>query len=111
MAYHYPGYASLMSMNHQENTDGVEPQFIDVQRREIIARTVSAEEGVETLSIEKLVRGSEPKRIMLLNKFDAQQLKDVLDEYLKTIYSKELAGLNTTLSPKDMLELFGEDVN
>ena len=98
-------------MTYQEDADALEPQFIDVQRREIIARTVSAEEGVETLSIEKLVRGSEPKRIMLLNKFDAQQLKDVLDEYLKPISSKELAGLNTTLSPKDMLELFGEDVN
>ena len=101
----------MMGMTHQENAGALEPQFIDVQRREIILRTISAEDGVETLSIEKLVRGSDPKRIMLLNKFDAQQLKDVLDEYLKTIYSKELAGLNTTLSPKDMLELFGEDVN
>ena len=111
MASVYPRCATLRSMTYQEDADALEPQFIDVQRREIIARTVSAEEGVETLSIEKLVRGSEPKRIMLLNKFDAQQPKDVLDEYLKTIYSKELAGLNTTLSPKDMLELFGEDVN
>lgn len=72
---------------------------------------MSSEDGVETLAIEKLVRGGEPKRLMLLNKFDAQQLKDALDDYLKTIYSKELAGLNTTLSPKDMLELFGEDDN
>ena len=100
-----------MGMTQHGNTGSPIPQFIDVQRREIILRTVSSNDGVETLSIEKQVRGGNPKRIMLLNKFDAQQLKDALDDYLKTIYSKELAGLNTTLSPKDMLELFGEDEN
>lgn len=100
-----------MGMTQQGTAGTPEPQFIDVQRREITLRTMSSEDGVETLAIEKLVRGGEPKRLMLLNKFDAQQLKDALDDYLKTIYSKELAGLNTTLSPKDMLELFGEDDN
>ena len=100
-----------MGMTQQGAAGTPEPQFIDVQRREITVRTMSSEDGVETLAIEKLVRGGEPKRLMLLNKFDAQQLKDALDDYLKTIYSKELAGLNTTLSPKDMLELFGEDDN
>lgn len=100
-----------MGMTQQGAAGTPEPHFIDVQRREITLRTMSSEDGVETLAIEKLVRGGEPKRLMLLNKFDAQQLKDALDDYLKTIYSKELAGLNTTLSPKDMLELFGEDDN
>lgn len=100
-----------MGMTQQGAAGTPGPQFIDVQRREITLRTISSEDGVETLAIEKLVRGGEPKRLMLLNKFDAQQLKDALDDYLKTIYSKELAGLNTTLSPKDMLELFGEDDN
>ncbi|MFH0412308.1 hypothetical protein ACG98H_09490 [Corynebacterium sp. L4756] len=98
-------------MTQHDTTGGKEPRFIDVQRREISVRTVSTADGVETLAIEKLMPGEEPKRLMLLNKFDAQQLKDTLDEYLKTIYSKELAGLNTTLSPKDMVELFGEDEN
>jgi len=98
-------------MTQQGAAGTPDPHFIDVQRREIVVHTMSSQDGVETLAIDKLVRGGDSKRLLLLNKFDAQQLKDALEEYLKTIYSKELAGLNTTLSPKDMLELFGEDDN
>ncbi|QNE89174.1 hypothetical protein H0194_08950 [Corynebacterium incognita] len=82
--------------------------FIDVQRREIFTEIV-AKDGVETLAVEKNVPGGSSKRILLLNKYDAQKLKEALEFYLNTIYSKELAGMNATLSPKDMAELFGED--
>lgn len=82
--------------------------FIDVQRREIFTEIV-AKDGVETLAVEKNVPGGSSKRILLLNKHDAQKLKEALEFYLNTIYSKELAGMNATLSPKDMAELFGED--
>ena len=47
--------------------------------------------------------------MLLLNKYDAQKLKAALDEYLNTIYSKEISGMGGTLSPADMVELFGED--
>lgn len=83
-------------------------QFIDVQRREITTSLLE-KDGVPVMSVEKKMPGAEPKRLLLLNKVDAQRLRDALDHYLKTVYSKELAGMNATLSPADMLELFGED--
>ena len=41
--------------------------------------------------------------------FDAKQLAGVLEHYLKQVYSLELAGLNASLSPQDMVALFGEE--
>lgn len=82
--------------------------FIDVQRRNIAAEIVT-KDGVPVLSIDKEVPGGSSKRLLLLNKVDAQQLADVLDRYLKQVYSLELAGMNAALSPADMLALFGED--
>lgn len=79
-----------------------------MQRREVFAETIS-KDGVETLAIEKAVPGGASKRLLLLNKYDAQKLKAALDEYLNTIYSKEISGMGGTLSPADMVELFGED--
>lgn len=90
--------------NHHDNT----VHFTDVQRREVFAETIS-KDGVETLAIEKAVPGGASKRLLLLNKYDAQKLKAALDEYLNTIYSKEISGMGGTLSPADMVELFGED--
>src|SRR5699024_3962224 len=98
-------------MTQQGAAGTPDPHSIDVQRREIVVHTMSSQDGADTVAIDKLVRGGDPKRLLQLSKFDAQQLKDALEAYLKTIDSKELAGLNTTLSPKDMLELFGEDDN
>lgn len=83
-------------------------KFIDVQRREIVTETIS-KDGVQTLAVEKQVPGGSTKRIMLLNKYDALRLKDELERFLHTLYSNELNGMNTTLSPVDMVDLFGED--
>ncbi len=82
--------------------------FIDVQRREITAEIVT-KDGVPVLSVEKTVPGGSSKRLLLLNKVDAKQLAGILDVYLNQVYSMELAGLNTSLGPEDMLALFGED--
>lgn len=80
----------------------------DVQRRSIFSELVTKDE-VPTLAIEKDVPGGSSKRIMLLNKVDAQQLKRVLDDYLNHVYGQEVAGINASLSPKDMVAIFGVD--
>lgn len=85
-----------------------EPTFIDVQRRDIVAEIVTRD-GVPVLSIDKQLPGGSSKRLLLLNKVDAKQLSEVLEHYLNQVYSLELAGLNTSLSPQDMLAIFGED--
>lgn len=85
-----------------------QPTFTDVQRREVFAEIVT-KDGVPVLSIDKQVPGGSSKRLLLLNKIDAKQLADVLDHYLKQVYSLELAGLNASLSPEDMVQLFGGD--
>lgn len=85
-----------------------QPTFIDVQRRDIVAEIVT-KDGVPVLSIDKQVPGGSSKRLLLLNKVDAKQLADVLERYLKQVYSLELAGLNASLSPEDMVALFGEE--
>lgn len=85
-----------------------QPTFIDVQRRDIVAEIVT-KDGVPVLSIDKQVPGGSSKRLLLLNKVDAKQLSDVLEHYLKQVYSLELAGLNASLSPEDMVALFGEE--
>lgn len=85
-----------------------QPTFTDVQRREVFTEIVT-KDGVPALAVEKNVPGGSSKRIMLLNKVDAQQLQKVLEHYLNEIYAQELAGVNASLSPADMVELFGED--
>ena len=85
-----------------------QPTFIDVQRRDIVAEIVT-KDGVPVLSIDKQVPGGSSKRLLLLNKVDAKQLSDVLEHYLKQVYSLELSGLNASLSPEDMVALFGEE--
>ena len=94
-----------MAKDSSEKTD---LKFIDVQRREIFTELLN-KDGVDALAIEKRVPGGSSKRLLLLNKFDAQQLKRELENYLATVYSKELNGMDATLSPADMVELFGED--
>lgn len=84
------------------------PIFTDVQRRIIFAETVT-KDGVPVLSVEKQVPGGSSKRLLLLNKADAQAAVRALDRYLKHVYSQELAGVQASLSPTDMLALFGED--
>ncbi|MCQ9340916.1 hypothetical protein [Corynebacterium phoceense] len=83
-------------------------RFHDVQRREIVTELVT-KEGYKTLAVEKTVPGGSTERILLLNKVDAQRLKTALEEYLNTVYASEISGMAGTLSPADMVELFGED--
>lgn len=83
-------------------------QFVDVQRREVVTELVT-KDGITTLAVEKNIPGGSTKRLLLLNKYDAQKLKEALEYYLKTVYSNELAGIDGTLSPADMVALFGED--
>ncbi|WP_293768619.1 hypothetical protein [uncultured Corynebacterium sp.] len=83
-------------------------EFTDVQRREVVTELIT-KDGIATLAVEKNVPGGSTKRLLLLNKYDAQKLKEALEHYLKTVYSNELAGIEGTLSPADMVELFGED--
>lgn len=85
-----------------------QPAFTDVQRREILTEIV-AKDGVHALSIDRTVPGGSSRRLMLLNKSDAQQLFHVLEHYLKQLYAQELAGGEIELSPEDMLKLFGEE--
>lgn len=83
-------------------------RFIDVQRREVVTEMIN-KDGIKVLAVEKNVPGGSSQRLLLLNKFDAQQLKVALEEYLKTVYAAEMTGVEGTLSPKDMVELFGLD--
>lgn len=100
-------------MEHQGSEVGgaarrADAEFVDVQRREIFTQIIQRD-GVEVLAVDKAMPDGERKRVLLLNKYDAQRLRAVLETYLNTIYSKELAGMAGTLSPADMVELFGEE--
>ncbi|MDO5032699.1 hypothetical protein [Corynebacterium sp.] len=87
---------------------GPRATFTDVQRREVFTELVT-KDGVQTLAIEKKVPGGSSKRLLLLNKYDAQKLKEALEAYLNTVYAQEFSGVSGTLSPADMLALFGEE--
>lgn len=95
-------------MPEQHPVDKHVPTFIDVQRRVIFADMVT-KDGVPVLSVEKEVPGGSSKRILLLNKVDAQAAIRALENYLKHVYSQEMAGVQASLSPADMVELFGLD--
>lgn len=82
------------------------PTFIDVQRREIVARIVE-KEGIPALSIDQIQEDGSLTNLMLLNSLDAQQLSSACDIYLKQVYSAEMSGNHVGLSPQDMLALFG----
>ncbi len=105
---------SLLSMtSHSPRNAGGNPlgdphgQFVDVQRRDIVTEVVTKDD-VQVLAVDKVLPGHEPERL-LLNKVDAQRLKEALEAYLATVTARELSGLAGTLSPADMLELFGEE--
>ncbi|QGU06718.1 hypothetical protein COCCU_03850 [Corynebacterium occultum] len=83
------------------------PTFLDIQRREIVARIVEKDE-IPALSIDQIQEDGSLKRLLLLNSVDAQQLTSVCEIYLKQVYSSELSGKHVGLSPKEMLALFSE---
>lgn len=82
------------------------PAFTDVQRRQIIVRTV-IDHNVPVLSVEKVLENGETKRLLLLNKYDAKQLAASCELYLQQIFSASFAELHTGLDPEEMAELFG----
>lgn len=83
------------------------PTFLDVQRREVVARIVE-KDGIPVLSIDQIQEDGSLKRLLLLNSIDAQQLTSVCEIYLKQVYSSELNGNHVGLSPEKMLAIFGE---
>ena len=87
------------------NNHELQPTFTDVQRRVVFAETVT-KDGVPVLSVDKQLPGGSSKRLLLLNKTDAQAAIRALERYLNHIYAQELNGINASLSPADMLEIF-----
>ncbi|MHA2788432.1 hypothetical protein ACXZ66_04720 [Corynebacterium sp. S7] len=85
-----------------------QPSFTDVQRRKIDVELVS-KDGIPVLSVDKELPGGSSKRVLLLNHHDARRLKTALENYLNEVAARELAGHTASLSPKDMVDLFGED--
>ncbi|MGD7001900.1 hypothetical protein [Corynebacterium halotolerans] len=82
------------------------PTFIDVKRREIVARLIE-EDGIPALAIDQILEDGSLKPLMLLNSVDAQQLANTLEVYTKQVYSAEMSGKRVGLSPHEMLALFG----
>lgn len=85
-----------------------QPSFTDVQRRKINVEIVS-EQGIPVLSVDKDLPGGSSKRVLLLNPHDARRFKTAIENYLNEVSARELAGHTASLSPKDMVDLFGED--
>lgn len=85
-----------------------QPSFTDVQRRKINLEIV-AKDGIPVLSVDKELPGGSSKRALLLNHHDARRLKTAIENYLNEVSARELAGHEASLSPKDMVDLFGAD--
>lgn len=86
--------------------DSHQPTFVDVQRREIVARLIERN-GVPALSIDRIGDDGSLHPLMLLNSVDAHQLRNALELYTRQVYSAEAAGEHVGLSPHEMLALFG----
>ena len=85
----------------------ITPTFTDVNRRQFIVEHVD-KDGVPVLAVDRIREDGTRKRVMLLNKFDAKKLSSACDLYLQTIFSAAFAASNLSLSPSEMVELFGE---
>ena len=84
------------------------PSFHDVQRRPIVVHQIT-KDSVLVLAVDEIQDDGTPRRIMLLNKYDAKQLSAACYRYLQEIFSATFAGVNTDLSPDDMAKLFGDE--
>lgn len=91
-----------------DKSTGPVPTFVDVQRHRIRARTV-AREGVPVLAVEEIHEDDSVSTLLILNKYDAKQLSAACELYLQEIFSAQFAGVDTNLSPDDMLALFGNN--
>ncbi|WP_394282032.1 hypothetical protein [Corynebacterium sp.] len=85
-----------------------QPSFTDIQRRKIDVEIVS-KDGIPALSVDKELPGGSSKRVLLLNPHDARRLKTAIENYLNEVSARELNGHTASLSPQDMLDLFGAD--
>ncbi|WP_080796017.1 hypothetical protein [Corynebacterium pacaense] len=86
----------------------LKPSFHDVQRRPIVVHQIT-KDTVPVLAVDEIQEDGNPRRILLLNKYDAKQLSAACDRYLQEIFSATFSGVNTDLSPDDMARLFGDD--
>ncbi|WIM68366.1 hypothetical protein QP027_02935 [Corynebacterium breve] len=84
-----------------------QPTFTDIQRRKIEVEIVS-KDGIPALSVDKILPGGSSERVLLLNPHDARRFRTAIDNYLNEASARELNGNVASLSPKDMVELFGE---
>ena len=87
-------------------SEKLNPTFTDVNRRELICEQVE-KDGVLVLAVDRIKEDGTRKRVMLLNKFDAKKLSAACELYLQTIFSAAFAKDSSTLSPEEMLQLFG----
>ncbi|EEI27565.1 MULTISPECIES: hypothetical protein [Corynebacterium] len=87
-------------------SEKLNPTFTDVNRREFICEQVE-KDGVLVLAVDRIKEDGTRKRVMLLNKFDAKKLSAACELYLQTIFSAAFAKDSSTLSPEEMLQLFG----
>ncbi|MGS2665394.1 hypothetical protein ACU6QD_10490 [Corynebacterium glucuronolyticum] len=87
-------------------SEKLNPTFTDVNRREFICEQVE-KDGVLVLAVDRIKEDGTRKRVMLLNKFDAKKLSAACELYLQTIFSAAFAKDSSTLSPEEMLRLFG----
>lgn len=87
-------------------SEKINPTFTDVNRREFICEQVE-KDGVLVLAVDRIQEDGSRKRVMLLNKFDAKKLSASCELYLQTIFSAAFAKDSSSLSPEEMLGLFG----
>ena len=87
-------------------TEKKNPTFTDVNRRDFICEQIE-KDGVLVLAVDRIKEDGERKRVMLLNKFDAKKLSAACELYLQTIFSAAFAKDSSSLSPEEMLQLFG----
>ncbi|WP_257182872.1 hypothetical protein [Corynebacterium cystitidis] len=85
-----------------------QPRFTDIQRRKIKVEVV-VKDNIPALSVDKELPGGSTERIMLLNPHDARRLKTAIENYLNEVSGRDLSGRFASLSPQDMLDLFGEE--
>lgn len=83
----------------------LKPTFIDVNRRNIVARIITKND-VPVLSVEEILEDGSTKRMMLLNKYDAKQLSAMCELYLQQIFSAQFSQDSSSLSPEEMAEIF-----
>ena len=90
-----------------EKVSEFNPSFTDVNRRKFFVREVFKDQ-IPALEINRIQDDGELKRIMLLNKHDAKKLQSACELFLQTIFSAHYSNVPHSLSPQEMMELFGE---